>query len=113
MKRKTCMCGYSTDKANKWDEDLDQCKACTKETRRVQKIRDYLDTFVVGELVCWRDSLHVLVEKTPIEQGGMWRLLDPTTTKTHRMYVNNWVLWSDCRDLRDILYKWTDSDRST
>lgn len=112
MKRKTCMCGYSTDKASKWDHDLDQCKRCSKENQRIQKIQDYLDTFEVGDLVCWRNSLHVLVVKETIGQGGMWRLLDPTTTKTHRMFVRNWVLFSDCPNIREVISKWTDSDRS-
>jgi len=109
MERKTCMCGYSTDKSNKWDDDLDQCKECSKENSRVQKIQDYLDTFEVGDLVCWRNRLHVLAEKTPV---GMWRLLDPTHTTIHTMYVRNWIDFSDCPSIREIIYKWTDSDRS-
>ena len=116
MERKTCMCGYSTDKSNKWDENLDQCKKCTKKQNKkmqtIEEVQDYLDTFEIGELVCWRDSLHVLVEKTPIEQGGMWRLLDPTTTTIHSMYVRNWLIFPDCPELREIIYKWTDSDRT-
>ena len=113
MERKTCMCGYSTDKSNKWDENLDQCKKCTKKQnkkmQRIEEVQDYLDTFEIGELVCWRDSLHVLVEKTPIEQGGMWRLLDPTTTKVGIM---GWRDHSDCPNIREIIYKWTDSART-
>jgi len=110
MERKTCMCGYSTDKANKWDDDLDQCKRCSKENHRVQKIEEYLDTFEVGDLVCWRNRLHVLVDKCPVGQGGMWRLLDPTTTRVGNMYVRNWIDYSDCPSIRDIIYKWTESD---
>ena len=116
MERKTCMCGYSTDKPNKWDDDLDQCKECSKEQtkkmQRIEEIEDYLDTFENGDLVCWRDKLHILVEKTPIRQGDMWTLLDPTTTKTHRMYLRNWILFSDCPNIREVISKWTDSDRS-
>ena len=112
MERKTCMCGYSTDKPSKWDDDLDQCKRCSKENHRTQKIQDYLDTFEVGDLVCWRNRLHVLVEKTPVGQGGMWRLLDPTTATMGNMYVRNWFVFSDSPNIREIIYKWTDSDRT-
>ena len=115
MERKTCMCGYSTDKPNKWDDDLDQCKECSKEQdkemKRIDNIQDYLDTFEVGGLVCWRNRLHVLVEKMTVEQGGAWRLLDPTTTTIHKMYVRNWIIFSDCPDLRETIYKWTENDR--
>ena len=111
MERKTCMCGYSTDKASQWDDDLDQCKRCSKESHRIQKIQDYLDTFEVGDLVSWRNRLHVLVEKTPVAKGGMWRLLDPTTTRVGNMYVRNWMDYSDCPNIREIIYKWTESDR--
>ena len=105
------MCGYSTDKTSQWDDDLDQCKRCSKEDARVQKIQDYLATFEVGDLVCWRDRLHVLVEKPPIRQGP-WTLLDPTTTTMNRMFVRNWIIYSDCPNIREIIYKWTENDRS-
>ena len=74
---------------------------------QIQKIQVYLDTFEVGDLVCWRDRLHVLVEKKPIEDGGMWRLLDPTTNTMGNMYVRNWMVFSDCTNIREIIYKWT------
>ena len=114
MKRKTCMCGCSTDKVSRWDFDLDQCKKCTKkqkkEAQRIEDIYDYLNSFVVGDLVCWRNKMHLLIEK--IEENGMWRLLDPTTGNTHKFFANNWVLYADCPNIREIIYKWTDSDRS-
>lgn len=116
MERKTCMCGYSTDKSNKWDDDLDQCKKCTKEQnkkmQKIEEIQDYLDTFEVGDFVCWRNRLHILVEKTPTTDGGMWRLLDPTTITIHNMYVRNWLIFPDCPNLHEVICKWTETDRS-
>ena len=115
MERKTCMCGYSTDKPNKWDADLDQCKKCSKEqakkVQRMEEVQDYLDTFEVGDLVCWRNRLHVLVEKEQTLWGA-WRLLDPSTTRTHKMHVRNWIDYSDGSNLREIIYKWTETDHS-
>ena len=108
MKRKTCMCGYSTDKESQWDDSLDQCKTCSKESNRVQKIQAYLDTFRDGDLVYWRDTIHLIVRRS---DDGMWRLLDPSTGKPHNFFARNWVMYSDCPNIREIIYKRTDSDR--
>ncbi len=98
MERKTCMCGYSTDKSNKWDDDLDQCKKCTKEQnkkmQKLEEIQDYLDTFEVGDLVCWRNRLHVLVETKHLSWTGRY----VETTRPHHHQGPQYV----CKELVNL-----------
>ena len=111
MERKTCMCGYSTDKPSKWDADLDQCKRCSKENRRVQKIQDYLDTFEVGDLVTRKNRRDcLLVRKNEDER---WELLDPTTLTYHPFFPRTFLAYGSSEDIRNVISKRTDSDRPT
>jgi hypothetical protein len=111
VRYKICMCGYSTDKASKWDDDLDQCKACTKETHRIQKIQDYLDTFEVGDLVTRKNRRDcLLVRKNGDER---WELLDPTTLTYHPFFPRTFLTYGSSEDIRNVISKRTDSDRST
>ncbi len=105
MERKTCMCGFSTDKANKWDDDLDQCKHCTKEQRRVQKIQDYLDTFDVGDLVVWKGQDYLLARK--YKSGRRWDVVNTTTLSTHPFYPLNVERYDTSENIRDVIYKRT------
>ena len=110
MERKTCMCGFSTDKANKWDDDLDQCKHCTKEQRRVQKIQDYFDTFEIGDLVSRKNRKDcLLVRKNEDEK---WELLDPTTLTYHPFFPQTFLHFGTGEDIKAVIYKRTETDRS-
>ena len=109
MERKTCMCGYSTDNSSQWDDNLDQCKACTKEKRRVQKIQDYFDTFEVGDLVSRKnrgDSL--LVCKNDDER---WDLLDPTTLTYHPFFPQTFLHFGTGENISNVIFKRTGIDR--
>jgi len=104
MERKKCMCGYATDKPHKWDDDLDQCKHCTKEQRRVQKIQDYFDTFGVGDLVVWRGRDHLLARKG----DSRWDMVSTTTLATQPFYPQLNIERYDTSDsIRDVIYKRT------
>jgi len=105
MERKKCMCGYATDKPNKWDDDLDQCVGCTRTQNQAQKIQDYLDTFDVGDLVFWRGQDHLLAHKH--KSGRRWDMVNTTTLSTHPFYPLNIERYDTSESIRDIIYKRT------
>ena len=110
MERKTCMCGYSTDKTSQWDDALDQCKKCTKEQRRVQKIQDYLDTFEIGDLVSRKNRRDCLLVCK--NDDDRWETLDPTTLTYHPFFPKTFLHFGTGEDIRKVIWKRTDSDRS-
>ena len=105
MKRRTCMCGYSTDKSAMWDDDLDQCVGCTRTQNRTQKIQDYFDTFEVGDLVSRKNRKDcLLVCKNDYKR---WDLLDPTTLTYHPFFPEVFLHFGTGENIQDIIYKRT------
>jgi len=109
MERKTCMCGYSTDKPNKWDDDRDQCVGCTRTQNQAQKVQDYFDTFEVGDLVSRKNRRdYLLVCKNGDDR---WDLLDPATLTYHPFFPQTFLYFGTVENIRDVIYKRTEIDR--
>jgi hypothetical protein len=103
MKRKTCMCGNTVEKSHLWDLELDQCRECAKDIDRKVRIREYMDTLCVGDLVWWHGGVWLLLEKT--DNLDTWRLYNPTENRTKRFFPRRWHSYGSVGQLMSTIYK--------
>jgi len=106
MERKTCLCGFATEKAHQWDHDYDQCYLCARENRRHESMRAYIGEFVVGDLVWIKGKMFVLHETKPED----WVVLDPTTLELSNYRWHLDMIFGDLRDIKQSVKKCPSDD---
>jgi len=106
MRTRTCMCGAKVSKSHAWDHDLDQCMKCTRTVTERIRMDEYLEGFKVGDLFACRGMTCILLKKIPTDSydSQVWYIHEVQTGRKKNLWVSNWLVCGDLRQLRENIH---------